>query len=237
MALVTLVYANIAISWQLLRFNSLRKLRLNFPQIYRFKRFENGLEKKFPDLKFFSLILAEKPLFFPDFPDWTKSSKFSLNSLISLIGGNPGRTYYSSYQMSAPVRGSQVNKFEQVSGPGYQMSLAEGVHKWTSLNRSPVLVTRCHYHGGWGEGQGRGGGLYRLGLGKGSLYGEVQCFTGNGQMPPPRTDRHDWKHYLPTTSLAGGYYMVPLGGRHTKSSSNLPVITKLITRRTRLYFC
>ena len=48
-----------------------------------------GLEKKFPDLKFFSLILAEKPLFFPDFPDWKKSSKISLNSLISLIGGNP----------------------------------------------------------------------------------------------------------------------------------------------------
>ena len=57
-----------------------------FSQIYRFKRFENGLEKKFPDLKFFSLILAEKPLFFPDFPVWKKSSKFSLNSL---IGGNP----------------------------------------------------------------------------------------------------------------------------------------------------
>ena len=47
------------------------------------------MDKKFPDLKFFSLILAEKPLFFPDFPDWKKSSKFSLNSLISLIGGNP----------------------------------------------------------------------------------------------------------------------------------------------------
>ena len=46
-------------------------------------------KKKFPDLKFFPLILAEKPLFFPDFPDWKKSSKFSLNSLISLIGGNP----------------------------------------------------------------------------------------------------------------------------------------------------
>ena len=45
-ALVTLVYANIAISWQLLRFNSLKK---HFPQIYRIKRFENGLEKKFPD--------------------------------------------------------------------------------------------------------------------------------------------------------------------------------------------
>ena len=49
----------------------------------------NGLKmvwKKSSDLKFFSLILAENPRFFPDFPDWKKSSKFSLNSL---IGGNP----------------------------------------------------------------------------------------------------------------------------------------------------
>ena len=85
-ALVTLLHANIVISWQFLRFNSLKK---HFPQIYRCKRFENGWEKKFPDLKFFSLILAVKnPLFFPDFPDWKKSSKFSLNSL---IGGNPAR--------------------------------------------------------------------------------------------------------------------------------------------------
>ena len=50
------------------------------------KKFENGSEKKFLDLKFFPLILAENPLFFPDFPDWKKSSKFSL---ISLIGGKP----------------------------------------------------------------------------------------------------------------------------------------------------
>ena len=63
-ALVTLVYANIAslsaISWQLLRFNSLKK---HFPQIFGFIRFENGLGKKFPDLKFFSLILAGNPCF------------------------------------------------------------------------------------------------------------------------------------------------------------------------------
>ena len=52
-ALVTLVYANITISWQLLRFNSLKK---HFPQIYRFKSFENSLEKS-------SLILAENPCF------------------------------------------------------------------------------------------------------------------------------------------------------------------------------
>ena len=70
-------------NWQLLRFNSLKK---RCPQIFGFKRFENGLGKKFPDLKYFPLILAENPIFYPDFPDWKKSSKFSLNSL---IGGNP----------------------------------------------------------------------------------------------------------------------------------------------------
>ena len=62
---MALVYATIAISWQLLRFNSLKK---HFPQIYRFKRFETGLEKKFPNLKFF-------PWF------WLKSPCFSLISL------------------------------------------------------------------------------------------------------------------------------------------------------------
>ena len=71
-------------------------LKKHFPQIYRFKRFENGLGKKFPDLKFFSLILAEKPVFpwfpwlekvfkiFPEFPDrwepclWSRSDAFLL---------------------------------------------------------------------------------------------------------------------------------------------------------------
>ena len=39
--------------------------------------------KKSSDFKFFPLILAENPMFFPDFTDWKKSSKSSL------IGGNP----------------------------------------------------------------------------------------------------------------------------------------------------
>ena len=41
----------------------------------------------------------------------------------------------------------------------------------------------------------------------GSLYGDVQCSKGNGHMGAPHlrwTDRHDWKHYLPATYLAGG---------------------------------
>ena len=81
-ALVTLVYANTAISWQLLRFNSLKK---HFPQIYRFKRFENGSEKSSLIWNFFPWFWLKTP-FPPDFPDWKKSSKFSL---ISLISGNP----------------------------------------------------------------------------------------------------------------------------------------------------
>ena len=83
MALVTLVYANIAslcaISWQLLK----KRFTIIFPQI---KRFENSFEKKFPDLKIVPSFWLKNPLFFPYFPDWKKSSKFSL---ISLIGRDP----------------------------------------------------------------------------------------------------------------------------------------------------
>ena len=65
-AFVTLVYANIAslsaISWQLLRFNSLKK---HFPQIYRFKK----IWKKVP---WFWLKIPV----WPDFPNWKKSLKF-----------------------------------------------------------------------------------------------------------------------------------------------------------------
>ena len=50
------------------------------------KRLKMVWKKKFLYLNFFSLILAQNPLFLPDFPVWKKSSKFSL---ISLIGGNP----------------------------------------------------------------------------------------------------------------------------------------------------
>ena len=48
------------------------------------------LLENFPDWKIFPLTLAEKLLFFLDFPDWKRFSKFSL---ISLIGGNPVRKY------------------------------------------------------------------------------------------------------------------------------------------------
>ena len=77
-------------------------LQIHFPKVkpphlkiffLHIKRLKMVLKKKFPDFKIFPLILAEKPLLFPDFPDWKKSSKFSLNSLIFLIGGSPA--YFS----------------------------------------------------------------------------------------------------------------------------------------------
>ena len=40
----------------------------------------------------------------------------------------------------------------------------------------------------------------------GDLHNEVQCIIGNGYMGTPceQIDTHQWKYYLPVTSLAGG---------------------------------
>ena len=82
-------------------------------------------------------------------------------------------------------------------------------------------TTRCQYQ--WGrDGAGeefpclmicRGGGasgvpclLSMTGVGA-ALYSEVQCIMGNDHMAPlscEQTDRHKWKHYFPTISLADG---------------------------------
>ena len=45
------------------------------------------------------------------------------------------------------------------------------------------------------------------GGGRGRAWTEVNasCIMGNGHMVTPMwTDRHEWKYYLPETSLAGG---------------------------------
>ena len=73
--------------------NSLKK---HFPQIYRFKRFENSLEKSSLIWNFFPDFGWKTPVF----PDWKKSSKFSLNSLID---GNPGLVVKSFYENTWPV--------------------------------------------------------------------------------------------------------------------------------------
>ena len=70
-----------------------------------------------------------------------------------------------------------------------------GVLKWTSLNRSPVLATRCRY---W-EGAAEWGAMSE----GGSLYSKVQC-----SLVDKITDRQDWRHYLPATSLACGVMLI-----------------------------
>ena len=59
------------------------------------------LKKTFPDFNIFSLIMAENPLFFHNFPDWKKSS---IISLISLIGGNPDYRPVYTYHISRYAR-------------------------------------------------------------------------------------------------------------------------------------
>ena len=121
----------------------------------------------------------------------------------------------------------QVNRFEQVSRFGHQTLLAVKRVGEKRREGGPCTVRSKlnkfeHVHGagpGWGEGilcsEVRGSGprglstLYsevQWGLGldwaRGSLYSMFQCITANG--PPERNDRHERKHYLPATSLAGG---------------------------------
>ena len=89
----------------------------------------------------------------------------------------------------------KVNKFEQVSSDGNQMSLAGGDGAPCPVRfYSQAPKVSC-------PGLGWGGGLYN----------EVQCIMGNGHMGPSPCgetdrlmDRHVWKHYIPVTPVAGG---------------------------------
>ena len=92
---------------------------------------------------------------------------------------------------------------------------------WTGLKWwPPDIISMCGRAGGSAQvsfpGEGYragawgGGGpqvSWPMGLEPGDRpCSEVQCIMGNGHMraPSPVTDRHIWKHYLPTTWLAGG---------------------------------
>ena len=70
----------------------------------------------------------------------------------------------------------------------------KAVFNWTSLNRSLGMVTRCHQ---------REGGAFRRGSAR-AMYRRRSWLPSVPSSPPPWTDRHDWKHYLPATWLAGG---------------------------------
>ena len=108
-----------------------------------------------------------------------------------------------------------------ISSLCHQMSLAGGV---------PCTVRSYVQGSGVGHGSLYSEVLCREGA---SLYSDVQCIMGNGHIDPPKTgadtwcllvrsnaswvmvswdppteqtDRHDWKHYFPTTSLPGDNY-------------------------------
>ena len=82
----------------------------------------------------------------------------------------------------------EVDRFEQVSSDGCQMSLARkrslsGEVQWIPMSggflTNEVPCQRL------------------VGLCGGCLYSEVQCMMVTWGSPSLWTDRHDWKHYLP----------------------------------------
>ena len=68
----------------------------------------------------------------------------------------------------------------------HQMSALVGVPKWKSLNRPPVMVTRCHYQGEDGSLQWGPMSSIRTRAG-GSLHCEVQCIIDNNPSPQVKT--------------------------------------------------
>ena len=94
--------------------------------------------------------------------------------------------------------GPQVNKFEQVSSDGYQMSLAKGA------DRRRVSHVCCP-----GRGLGPVGVSCLMsrreeGPGLGGLYSEVQCIKSNGHMGTPPVNRQTRVKTLPSRNSVDG---------------------------------
>ena len=97
--------------------------------------------------------------------------------------------------------------------PDVSADVMGGVFEWTSLNRSPVMATKCDKQ----EHRARGPCLMPRGQGWGVLMSDVQwgwsqgmacTVRSNAARGPPtpggQNDRRNWKHYLPATVLPGG---------------------------------
>ena len=101
--------------------------------------------------------------------------KFSSNTWCNIF--NKKAFQYAAYHLLAnrTCFGAQVNKIEQVSSDYHQLLPAGGrSHVWAGIGVGPIS----------------------------------QCIMDNGPMgTPPRsyrmTDKHLWKHYLPSTVFAG----------------------------------
>ena len=103
-------------------------------------------------------------------------------------------TCFSSHRMSVPG-GSHKNKFEQVSSYGHQMSLVESTGagaSWRVHVQCPgSLAISLPSELPCPEGSGPKGGPcivrshVQEGRARGSMYGEVQCITGDGHLVLP----------------------------------------------------
>ena len=105
--------------------------------------------------------------------------------------------------------GHMMNNFEHVLGGSFivRSKLDKFQHVWKSpfivrskLNRLESCMVKA-------VGMARAKGtLYSEG--KGWWYPHhlwlIHCIMADGHMGPLCPDRHDWKHYFPATSLAGG---------------------------------
>ena len=156
-----------------------------------------------PDTDFWQVIINTfvkliSLCFYFRFTRYWPLQTFPLSGSFAITGGNWGLNSYLLLGRLSYNNNNELGvlKFEQVS------SGSKGIRTWGV----PCLISRV-----WGWGQSRvlclcpqrGGG--RAGVG-GGLYNEVQCIMGEGhiQTPCEKTKRHEWKHYLSATLLAGG---------------------------------
>ena len=126
-----------------------------------------------------------------------RSETFMNTEMLHILVGIHAITIHAS--IATRCRGGGVSWSEQV-WTGFQWwpldVTSRGPHVWMRPGLGGPCAMRSHV--AWsGDGQGQG-----------DLYSEVQCIMRNGDMGLPplsqQNGRHLWKHYLPTTSLAGG---------------------------------
>ena len=112
---------------------------------------------------------------------------FPLSGSFAITGGNWGLNSYLLLGRLSYNNNNELGvlKFEQVS------SGSKGI-RTLGQGAVPCLMSLSTEGG-------------RAGVG-GGMYSEVQCIMGEGhiQTPCEKTKRHEWKHYLPSTLLAGG---------------------------------
>ena len=171
-------------------------------------------------------------------PACTNRTCFNSQQVSALVGGGSEVNKFEQVSSNSTGEGPEMNKFEQVPSNGTRGHWQGSPY----TGRSPV----------WRVGQGWGWcpctvrfhvQRWRLGLElSGSLYSEVPCLDGGPCIvrsnaswvmvtwePLPcewndwLMDRHSWKYYLPTTSLASGKIFLSHGNAVSSSIWILPM--------------